>query len=983
MLIKNLLLLISILLISNLSTAQSEDKIPDLKLSIQEEQDEAKKIDLYIELARTYLSNNPKEGLTYAHKSLTLSRKIKEPTLTFRAAETIFGLHFKTSTEKVYNDSLATYIKVIEQANKKINEPLYQVKTFKNKATYYYRLGDYEKAIDFNIKGYELSKKHQLPRNIQARLLNNLSNVLYLNKNYNEALKYYKQALALADNDLQKGRTLFNIGSLYRNELNQHDTAYIYFNEAHSYFEKVDNKQFQAITLMNKGNYFDYKNEFDKAMSFYQEAYTIIVDNNLSYYLNIINKNFASHYYLSNQYQLAIQYGEKSINWETLDIGYEEEVYQVLYKSYAKVGNYKKAYQLQQDYISYQDSIELIKLDNKVEELQTKFQVKEQKAENDLLKANIKQKNILNIGSILILILLGIIIWVLRHSNQLKKSQNEVLEEKVAERTTKLLSTTKELEQIKAIQLLEEAKSRFFANVSHEFRTPLTLIQGPLQSIIKSPRLNLKEQNMMRRALSNSKSLSRLVNQVLDLSKLDANKMTLNEEPIVLFLLIRRIIANFESHAQRNGISLQLEYRIYHELKINLDKDKFEKILNNYISNAIKFTPRDGKISIIVTDLQADIQIAVADTGIGIPKNEIDAVFDRYYQVKGFDKDAPLGEVNHYTGGTGIGLSLCKDYAELFGGKVWAESPNEYGTGSTFYFQFPKKELFEANNNQDALDIIQLQEMPIAGLSNKQKNEVSTISNQDNSNILIVEDNHDLRAFLKELLEEDYEVITVENGQAALDEINNNAFELVISDVMMPIMDGFQLLESLKASDKYRHIPMMMLTARAELKDKLKALRLGVDDYMLKPFDEAELKARVSNLILNINSRREALTLDKSQNNQIDIPNLEHSNQDSEWLQNLEKKVLSNISNIHFTSNHLAEELLMSRSHLFRKIKSLTGLTVNQYMKEARMQTARMLLEQRKVSSVKETAYQVGFKHIHYFSQSYSKRFGKKPSEYF
>jgi signal transduction histidine kinase/DNA-binding response OmpR family regulator len=667
-----------------------------------------------------------------------------------------------------------------------------------------------------------------------------------------------------------------------------------------------------------------------------------------------------------------------------------KDIYKDLSDNYADLGNKSLAY----DYLTqsnlYRDSLFTKTQNRQITEIENKFYVKEKEIENELLKSEqaknkgtIRQRTILGIGSVLILILVSILAIVLRRSNAFKSQQNELLGEKVQSRTQELLTANQELDEAKSKQLLASAKFRFFANVSHELRTPLTLIQAPLEASLNSGQLDNKNWTRITRALQSSKKLNELVSQIMDLTKFEANKLQLNETTEVFYLLIRRTIAAFESYTQQKGIKLSLYYEPIKDLQIEIDKEKFERILTNFLSNAIKFTPKGGSIRIVVKDLTNQLQLSVIDTGIGIHAAEIERVFERYYQAN-YNQNAPLGQVNHHAGSTGIGLSLCADYAKLFDGKVWAESQFEGQTGSVFYFEFPKKEVFGQLTTAAKVEV----ESSIVKENGIQKEAIILPIDTKKDRILVVEDNYDLRHFMVELLSENYEIIEAEHGQEALDilkNIQNDAASklpsLIVSDVMMPIVDGFELLKQLKLSDDFRHLPVMMLTARSEMKDKLNALRIGVDDYVLKPFHEVELKVRIKNLIHNFQNRITAIRPNEAaeieQHNELKI-----SESDTNFLVDLENLILKNIDKNGFTAADIADLLLMSRAKLFRKIKELTSLTLNQYITEVRLQKAKELLENKTVNTVKEVTFAIGFKQSSYFSKIYEDRFGRKPSDY-
>ncbi len=527
-------------------------------------------------------------------------------------------------------------------------------------------------------------------------------------------------------------------------------------------------------------------------------------------------------------------------------------------------------------------------------------------------------------------------------------------------------------QQAEELQKLDKIKSRFFANVSHELRTPLTLILGPITSILKRADINNRDFTLLKLVQNNGNQLLKLVNSILNLSHLESGTLELKEEAVKFYPLLRRIFSQFESSAQIKGVEMIIDYQLNPYLKIRIDVSKFETILNNLLSNALKFTPRGGNIRLTSRDLGNRIGLKVADTGSGIHPNDLPHVFDRFYQTK--QPNAPT------EGGSGIGLALSKELAQLFHGDLKVKSI--LGSGSTFYFEFPKKEVlgFVKEETGDADAVAHSDSFAIESLSTSAV--VDKVPIEAQASILLVEDNPSLRQYLQLILNNKFQLSIAENGKVAMEVLAKLPnCQLIISDVMMPVMDGYQLLEKLKSDERWRSIPVVMLTARAALDDKLKALRIGVDDYMLKPFEEEELIVRIENLLSNRQERQKQIAESpKTLQGEATAP---VSQVDLEWLKKVEQAMQAQINNSQFTIDQLAHSLFISERQFSRKIKKLTGLTPNKYIREIKLQKARALLEMRRYNTVSETCLAVGFSKAEYFSQLYKKRFGKLPSSYF
>ncbi|MEM9686846.1 MAG: response regulator, partial [Bacteroidota bacterium] len=581
----------------------------------------------------------------------------------------------------------------------------------------------------------------------------------------------------------------------------------------------------------------------------------------------------------------------------------------------------------------------------------------------------------------LILLIYGTFRWRLQ---QLQHAKNK-LEQTVTERTWEIRQQKDKIEQqAEKLKELDGVKSRFFANISHELRTPLTLILGPLNSLLGTlkigkstdPKEITQSLVVMQR---NGKKLLQLIEEILDLSKLEARKMELQESAVAFYTFIKRLFVTFESYAVSRNIRYQLSYDLDSEIQLVLDSDKTEKIITNFLSNAFKYSPDGASISLNVTAKGTYIQIAVHDTGPGIHPNDLPHVFDRFYQSK--QANAPVH------GGTGIGLALCKELATLMGGEVHVES--QWGKGSIFSYTWHREEsatlptgLLEKEEQVSTADVETLAIFP-------ETSETTLIAEENNTQeekhiVLVVEDHKDMRGFIVAILRDHYQVQTAGDGEKALALLQEKESlpAIILSDVMMPNMDGFTLLKHVKAHPVWRTIPLVLLTARAAQEDRLQALGIGVDDYLTKPFDAAELMARIRNLLINYQERRQwqskpqvSTTLD------IDFGEKPES-WGTEWLAQARDIVKKEIANHNYKVSDLAAEMRISESQLLVKMKQITGLTPNEFIREIKLQKARVLLENRAKSTVAEVAYTAGFNTPGYFSTVYEKRFGKRPAAY-
>lgn len=535
------------------------------------------------------------------------------------------------------------------------------------------------------------------------------------------------------------------------------------------------------------------------------------------------------------------------------------------------------------------------------------------------------------------------------------------------------------------LQEIDSMKSRFFANISHEFRTPLTLILGPLDNMLLKTRNEnrRRELSLMQR---NARRLQRLINQLLDLSKIEAGKMRLQAKEENIVALLNRIVQSFESQAKLKEIELAFSSP-QDEINVYIDRDKIENIFYNLLSNALKFTPNAGEVSLNIAfspdrlSQQTEehrlrfIEIAVADTGVGIPTNQLTKIFDRFYQVSEGRDDSSI----HAHEGTGIDLALTKELVELHHGKIEVISQENKGTTFTVYLPLGSAHLkqeeigtanstkFESVEDADhAADGDVLAPEPAEPLRRKKS-----------SIILIVEDNADMRTYMRDCLRIRYRICEAVDGEDGLRRAIERIPNLIVSDVMMPKMDGFELCSRLKSDERTSHIPVILLTARASSESKIKGLELGADDYLIKPFETAELRSRVINLIEQRRKLREKFSRDIF----VKPTEIAVSSYDQRFLQRVMKLIEQKLSEPDFNVIQLSDSIGMSRMQLHRKLHALTNQSASSFIRSVRLKRAADLLSQH-YNNVAQIAFEVGFNNPSYFAECFRKQFGVLPSEY-
>lgn len=550
-------------------------------------------------------------------------------------------------------------------------------------------------------------------------------------------------------------------------------------------------------------------------------------------------------------------------------------------------------------------------------------------------------------------------------------NRNRHLAEKVTERTALITRQKRELEE------LDEVKSRFFANVAHELRTPLTLIQGPLQSVLKESNITERQDYLLNKARNNTKHLLELVDEIMELTRIDAKQMKVNPEPVHLYTFVQQLSGQFYSLGYANRQHLKVDYELDEQQRLLLDHAKLRKVLNNLLFNAYRFTPPGRGIQLRVAKINQRLLLEVADEGRGIPAEGIKRIFERFYQAN-----------NHLgaEGGTGIGLAVCKELVKIMGGDIEVES--EVNVGTTFRVYLP----WEAAKTQKEEPKF-AEEVHYLGTRSASAyiNATTPAPPTGAPFILVAEDHPELSDYLRYVLSSKFNTMIVGNGLEAIDylskvlgEEDKTLPDLLLTDLMMPIMDGYELVKALKHRPDFQHLPILVLTARAERDARLQSLRIGVDDYLLKPFDEEELVVRIQNLLTNAKNRQQAQApepIREIEHDKVEEESILLSNEDQQWLSEVETACLARLTGPSFTLEDLARDFHTSRSSFFRRLKNVTGLSPTQYLREVRLQHARQLLETRQVSLVQEAAQQAGFSKSSYFSRLYRERFGKSPAD--
>jgi signal transduction histidine kinase/ligand-binding sensor domain-containing protein/DNA-binding response OmpR family regulator len=518
------------------------------------------------------------------------------------------------------------------------------------------------------------------------------------------------------------------------------------------------------------------------------------------------------------------------------------------------------------------------------------------------------------------------------------------------------------------------AKLQFFTNISHEFRTPLTLILVPLQQILS----NYNGSNDMFKKLkvieSSANHLLSLINRLMDFRKFENNQFILESAEGNIVKFLNEIFLSFTEFAKDGGYIYTFSTSD-EEILVYYDRNKLERVFYNLISNAFRYTPKGGIISIHIKKEEKDIVIEIEDSGVGIAEEYIDKIFDLFFEIP-----THKNLENNYNKGTGIGLSIVKNIVNLHKGAITVENKSTNGAIFTVKLPLGKEHLSENEILKDfkISDDLTLYTSQLSLAEIKEDEDVNDLDiTNDKLTILIVEDHKVLRSFMKNLLKETYNVIAAENGVKGLKKALKYVPDLIVSDVIMPEMVGTELCAKIKENIKTSHIPVILLTSRSSLVYKIEGLESGADDYISKPFDLVEFKLKIKNLLDSAQRLKSKFSSDGN----FLASEITFSSLDEQLLKKAFKIVEDNIANEQFDIQFFCTELGVSRTMLFTKVKAWTNFTPNEFIHEVRMKRAAYFLEQNKMN-ISQISYKVGFNNPKYFSKCFQKKYGETPSQY-
>ena len=544
------------------------------------------------------------------------------------------------------------------------------------------------------------------------------------------------------------------------------------------------------------------------------------------------------------------------------------------------------------------------------------------------------QKMYIVLFSIILLLLIGIMVYIYRTILMKRRIEEEA----------------------------NKAKLQFFTNISHELRTPLTLIADPVNYIIHDDNLNSQQRSMLQIVQRNVLVLTQLVSEILDFRKVQNGKMELRLSDFNLSESMKQWIMLFSASAQKKHIAISMNAPDV--IMLRADQDKIERICYNLLSNALKYTSEGGEITLTAKEENGRVMISVADNGCGISSDELPYIFDRFYQAKNAGR------------GTGIGLAIVKAFTELHHGEVSVKS--EIGKGSTFTINIPRWQEGKVTEQstdsiEQVVDYTETQEIPNQA---RHIDDLIQFYQTDKPEVLIIDDNNDIRTYLRTVLSESYNVSEASDGKSGLELARRIVPDIILSDIMMPIMDGLEFCQELKTDKAISHIPVILLTARNLDEQRAEGYEHGADAYIAKPFSLRLLLSRIENLI---ESRKKLSQVLSKGVEDDEIGNLSNET-DRSFLKQLRKIIQENLANSDLSVEQIGDEIGLSRVQLYRKVKALTGYSPVEMLRKARLTRARHLLRTTE-KTVSEVAYAVGFSTPSYFSKCYKDEFGESPKK--
>lgn len=877
-----------------------------------------------------------------------------------------------------------------------------------------------DSSLYFSNQAYALAGKKGL-KNQQVQALNYMG-VGYRNLGvYSKAFEKYLEALRLAeeyDIDEQRGYALINLGNLYLFQRN-FQGAIRYFIQALDQAQALGDRRMQAYCFINLGRSYEGTEEYGQAELYIHQAidirkqqqdkYGVIAaeieladiyrksgdnDKALTKLQSIINRitreenprvlilafNSLSKIYLDRgEIAMAQTYSNRALALaKDVSSRYDERnVLEQMSRIYLENDDYKRAYDYYLNYAELNQQLFSEENIRRIEQLKNQYEIEKQEAENEFLRKQTELKNesinrlktIIGLTVVGLFLMISVVVFIIRAylikkrlSEKIRKQRDKIEEDK----------STIELQSVK-LRELDQAKSRFFANVSHDLRSPLSLIIGNLEMIREDDEsyLTARTRKHLDISYKNSKRLLHLTDEINDITRLEEGKIKLKKESVRINSYLRLLIDMFVDTAEQKGVNMSFQTDLSEQHTLEVDPRQFEKIIYNLVSNAIKYTRKGDHIKVSIGRSGNHAIITVADSGVGIDQVHLPYIFDRFYQ----------SNLNDYQTreGLGIGLALVKDLVELHRGNISVRSTLSKGT--EFSLKFPgldEQSTIGSSSEETRVSsrFVRDQSEFMKEISQQPVNVEIPVEGDRAYAILIVDDHPEIRYYIRQILEDKYHVFEAAHGLEAVDLLKDKAVDLIITDLMMPWMDGFEFIEAINSSSEFKKIPLLVVSARISGEDKEKVLYHGINDYLQKPFSRKELTLRIENLL----HQKQKYETDPVNAFAILVKdNLVQVEKD--LLTKLEEEVKDKIADPNLNVLMLADALAASERQVYRLVKKLTGKTPNDYIKEVRLQYVDYLIRKNLVKNASEAARSIGLRNVTQFNKQYEKKFGVKPAD--
>lgn len=936
-----------------MGNAQMRVFVDSLKNDLTTVTNDSMRFRLLDELAWTYRRIHADSAMNYGMASLEIANTMGSP---FEAIS--YSTMGVIQLENGLDDFGVAYLKRSLELNTANDDQRGIASNYNNLGNAFEDMGFYDSAVHYLTRAIELKLALGYDHSA-AGSMSSLGLVYHKTGNLDKSIEYFEQALEIVGETSSRASGIYNNMGITYMKAGEYQKSRYYLRKAIRGRDESNDKRGFAMTYGNIGETYYNQGNYDSALYYAQKSYDLKEPFGKNLSLTYAAISLAKIYIELGKYPLAKQYAliAHEIAQGTPSLDRQTEAMWQLGKIEALLGNYEASSQLFFDYSLLNDSIHDENVIRLSEEIEGRFQNELKEKENQLLKEEvllndqkIRLQNTVIVAAILILFLLLVFSLLLR--KQLKERKK--LLSKIEAQSTKL-------------QELDKAKTRFFANISHDLRSPLTLILGALDKITERDAaiMDNDSKELLDTGIKNGKRLLYLADEIMDLTRLEEGKVHLDLQYVKIVPYLRLLTKMFSSAADIKSIELSFSTTCEEETILELDPHQFEKIIYNLLSNAIKFTPEHGAVKVSLTSDEDQIVIQLSDTGPGIPSGSLELIFDRYYQSAN-DTTAQTG--------VGIGLALVKELVELHNGSIHAESGD---TGTVFSISFPFKGsnwISKAIIPERSLDVVTRNSLWMDLQEEKERLQVPSIagSQEDAKSILIVEDHKELRSYLKSILDQEFRVYLASNGSNAMDQLQTQKIDLIVTDLMLPYMDGFELVDHLKKDKELRKVPVLVVSARTDKTERIDLIAKGAEDVISKPFDKEELLARIQNI------------LERDWDNEQKLGKL-YSETAEEFEKNimriLERLIIKRIDDPHLSVLDLADEMAASERKVYRMIKKISGLTPYELIKEIRWQYLENYLRNNKVRTATEAAQLIGMNNVSSFTTQYQKRFNHSIKE--